>query len=74
VADVPVKDPKKGPRIPGWNKYNSADPTSLAILGLSTTSAAPGNHTATDAVCDYWNTLLPHYPQVGCLDWLGVVY
>jgi hypothetical protein len=57
-------DPTKGPRISGWKRYDSRDPSSLAILGLSDSQAQPGNHAAADYSCSYWNTLLPHYPQV----------
>jgi hypothetical protein len=60
-------DPSKGPQIPGWKQYSPADPGSLAILGLSESSAQAGNHTAADAACAYWNTLLPQYPQVRVL-------
>ncbi|KDQ08356.1 hypothetical protein BOTBODRAFT_569583 [Botryobasidium botryosum FD-172 SS1] len=66
-----IKDPSKGPRIPGWSKYNPKDTTTLAILGLSTTGADKGDHLATDRVCSYWNTLLPAFPQVfpACGSW-----
>jgi hypothetical protein len=60
-------DPSKGPQIPGWKQYSPADPGSLAILGLSESAAQAGNHTAADAACAYWNTLLPQYPQVRVL-------
>jgi hypothetical protein len=64
VLTVRGADPSKGPQIPGWKQYSPADPGSLAILGLSESAAQAGNHTATDAACAYWNTLLPQYPQV----------
>lgn len=62
-----VVDPSKGPRIPGWRQYNPADRTTLAILGLNTTGADPGDHDATDEVCSFWNTILPTFPKVLCL-------
>jgi hypothetical protein len=61
-------DPKKGPQTPGWKKYDPKDPTSLALFGASLTKTLPGNHTETDAVCKYWNTLLPHFPQVSVVN------
>ncbi|TEB37904.1 carboxylesterase [Coprinellus micaceus] len=66
-----VKDPRRGPRIPGWEKYDSSKPSTLAILGTSTTRALPGNHTEVDAVCEYWNTLLSTFPAVfpACGNW-----
>jgi carboxylesterase type B len=67
----PTSDPDRGPRIPGWDKYDSSKPSSLAILGTSTTRALPGNHTEVDAVCEYWNTLLSTFPAVfpACGNW-----
>lgn len=64
-------DPTLGPRIPGWNRYNPTDTTSLAILGIISTGAQPGNHQEIDSVCEYWNTILPIYPQVSisCYPW-----
>lgn len=59
-------DPPQGPRIPGWKQFDPLDPTSLALLGNSLTGADPGDHFVTDSVCDYWNTILPIYPQVSC--------
>ncbi|KAL0955512.1 hypothetical protein HGRIS_001751 [Hohenbuehelia grisea] len=59
-----VKDPAAGPRIPGWRKFNPADTTSLAILGKSTAGAEFGDHITVDKSCQYWNTILPIYPQV----------
>ncbi|EAU92008.2 carboxylesterase [Coprinopsis cinerea okayama7 len=59
-----IKDPYRGPQIPGWKKYDTRDPTTLAILGLSTTRALPGDHHQVDSVCDYWNKVLPQFPQV----------
>ncbi|KAF8883289.1 carboxylesterase [Infundibulicybe gibba] len=58
-----VKDPERGPLTPGWKRFDPQDPTSLAILGKSTTGADPGNHTSVDRSCSYWNTILPIYPQ-----------
>ncbi|RXW25718.1 hypothetical protein EST38_g156 [Candolleomyces aberdarensis] len=62
----------KGPRIPGWKRYDPKDPETLAILGTSTSGALAGNHTEVDAVCDYWNTLLPTFPRVfpDCGSWV----
>ncbi|KAL0576436.1 hypothetical protein V5O48_005541 [Marasmius crinis-equi] len=59
-----VKDPHSGPRISGWRRYDPEDPTTLAILGKSTTAAEPGNHYETDKPCEYWNMILPIFPQV----------
>ncbi|KAF5317269.1 hypothetical protein D9611_003493 [Ephemerocybe angulata] len=66
-----IKDPLKGPRTPGWEKYNPNLSSTLAILGTSTTRALPGNHTETDAVCAYWNALLPAFPETfpACGTW-----
>ncbi|KAF9262533.1 carboxylesterase [Marasmius fiardii PR-910] len=58
-----IKNPTLGPSIPGWRKYDFEDPKTLAILGKSTTSVEAGDHRAVDAPCDYWNTILPIYPQ-----------
>jgi hypothetical protein len=59
-----VTDPYKGPGIVGWDKYDVKDPKTLALLGVSVTGAVSGNHTEVDAVCEYWNTILPIFPQV----------
>ncbi|KAH8112629.1 carboxylesterase, partial [Phellopilus nigrolimitatus] len=59
-----IKNPSLGPQISGWQKYNSSDGETLAILGISDTGAIPGDHFTTDATCEYWNTILPIYPQV----------
>ncbi|KAF8993009.1 carboxylesterase [Cyathus striatus] len=59
-----IKDPSLGPRIPGWKKYDPNDTTSLAILGKSLTGADPGDHFEADSSCQYWNTILPIYPQI----------
>ncbi|KAH9485790.1 Para-nitrobenzyl esterase [Psilocybe cubensis] len=58
-----IKDPQKGPQIPGWNVFDPNDTTSLAILGLNVTGADPGDHFEADRSCAYWNTLLPSFPQ-----------
>ncbi|EIN08033.1 carboxylesterase [Punctularia strigosozonata HHB-11173 SS5] len=58
-----IKDPTKGPEIPGWKKYDTKDTTSLAILGLNTNGADPGDHFSADASCAYWNKLLHIFPQ-----------
>ncbi|KAF9524982.1 carboxylesterase [Crepidotus variabilis] len=58
-----IKDPRLGPRIPGWQVYNPQDTSTLAILGTSTESALPGDHFSADKSCAYWNTLLPYFPQ-----------
>jgi len=59
-----IVDPQQGPRIPGWDKYDPDDSSTLAILGTSTEGALPGDHLAADRSCAYWNTLLPIFPQV----------
>lgn len=61
---MPGVDPSLGPRISGWERYNPNDGTTLAILGISESGAIPGNASDIDASCDYWNTILPIYPQV----------
>lgn len=72
-ADVGISclDPSAGPRIPGWQAYSPADPSTLSILGNSTTEALPGNVTEADASCAYWNELLPTYPRTfpACGNW-----
>lgn len=57
-------DPSKGPLLEGWKKYDHNDGSTLAILGISETGALTGNHFEADASCNYWNTILPIYPQV----------
>ncbi|KXN86032.1 Para-nitrobenzyl esterase [Leucoagaricus sp. SymC.cos] len=66
-----IKDPEMGPRIPGWEKYNPKDSSTLAILGTSTKGAVPGDHFIADESCKYWNTVLPIYPQTfpACGNW-----
>ncbi|KAF9445924.1 carboxylesterase [Macrolepiota fuliginosa MF-IS2] len=66
-----IKDPKLGPRIPGWERYNPEDTTTLAILGTSTEGAVPGDHLTADDSCNYWNTILPIYPWTfpACGNW-----
>ena len=59
-----VIDPSLGPRISGWEKYDPNDGTTLAILGISESGAIPVNASVIDTSCDYWNTILPIYPQV----------
>ncbi|KAF8161558.1 carboxylesterase [Crassisporium funariophilum] len=58
-----IKDPRKGPRIPGWKQFDPQDTTSLAILGTSGAGAQPGDHLVADRSCAYWNTVLPLFPQ-----------
>lgn len=58
-----IKDPLKGPQISGWDKYDPKNSSTLAILGISDSAAIAGDHFAVDAVCEYWNTILPIYPQ-----------
>ena len=65
-AVCPV-DPARGPRIPGWKRFDPQDTTTLALLGTSSIGAEEGNHFTTDSVCAYWNTLLPIFPQVSLL-------
>lgn len=57
-------DPSLGPRISGWEKYDPKNGSSLAILGISDSGAIAGNATEADEFCEYWNTILPIYPQV----------
>lgn len=57
-------DPRLGPRVTGWKKYDPKDSTTLAILGLSTSKADAGDHFAADSSCTYWNQILPQFPQV----------
>ncbi|KAH6897943.1 carboxylesterase [Coprinopsis sp. MPI-PUGE-AT-0042] len=66
-----IKDPHRGPQIPGWAKYSTRDPSTLAILGTSTTGAVQGDHQKADRVCSYWNTVLPQFPQIlpTCGNW-----
>ncbi|KAI0759813.1 carboxylesterase [Irpex lacteus] len=66
-----IKDPIKGPQTPGWKKYDPNDGTSLAILGTSLEGAVPGDHVAIDHSCDFWNGVLPIYPQTfpACGSW-----
>ncbi|TFK22643.1 carboxylesterase [Coprinopsis marcescibilis] len=66
-----VKDPDAGPQIPGWRRYDSKDPSTLALLGTLTTGALAGDHAKVDAVCDYWNKVLPQFPQIfpSCGTW-----
>ncbi|KDR69866.1 hypothetical protein GALMADRAFT_128465 [Galerina marginata CBS 339.88] len=66
-----IKDPRHGPRVPGWNVYDPEDTTTLTILGKNTTGADPGDHFVADNSCTYWNTILPIYPQTfpNCGSW-----
>ncbi|KZT40310.1 alpha/beta-hydrolase [Sistotremastrum suecicum HHB10207 ss-3] len=66
-----IKDPIAGPRIPGWVKYDPNNTTTMAVLGISATGATPGDHFAVDSSCQYWNTILPIYPQTfpACGNW-----
>lgn len=61
---ITLIDPYRGPRIPNWKKYDFRDPSTLALLGTSTTGAVSGNHQVADKVCEYWNEVLPQFPQV----------
>lgn len=56
-------DPVLGPRISGWEKYDPSNGSSLAILGISEFGAIAGNASEVDTSCEYWNTILPIYPQ-----------
>ncbi|PPQ86399.1 hypothetical protein CVT25_003579 [Psilocybe cyanescens] len=58
-----IKDPQKGPQIPGWKVYDPNNTETLAILGKNTTGADAGDHFLADRSCAYWNTVLPVYPQ-----------
>ncbi|KAL5526290.1 hypothetical protein ACEPAF_8013 [Sanghuangporus sanghuang] len=66
-----VKDPMLGPQIPGWDLYDPKNGSTLAILGTSESGAIPGDHFAIDKSCEYWNTILPIYPQTfpACGNW-----
>lgn len=57
-------DPTVGPQISGWEKYNPNNSSTLAILGISDSGAIPGDAETADQSCEYWNTILPIYPQV----------
>ena len=48
----------------GWEKYDPDVNETLAILGISETGAIPGDHSVADTTCEYWNTILPLFPQV----------
>ena len=63
-VDIGIPDPLKGPQISGWEKYDPEDKTTLAILGTSLDGAVPGDHLAVDHSCDFWNGVLPLFPQV----------
>ncbi|KAI5119966.1 hypothetical protein M0805_004346 [Coniferiporia weirii] len=66
-----VKDPSLGPQISGWQKYDPDVSETLAILGISNQGALPGDHFTIDQSCEYWNTILPIYPQTfpACGNW-----
>lgn len=64
VLFIRLSEPTLGPRISNWPKYSPSNSSTLAILGIDEDSAIPGDHFETDKVCDYWNTILPIYPQV----------
>ena len=57
-------DPTQGPRISGWPKYDPTNRTTISILGISDSGGIPGDHFVIDEACEYWNTILPLYPQV----------
>lgn len=59
-----LTEPTLGPRIPNWPKYNPSNASTLAILGIDEDGAILGDHFETDKVCQYWNEILPIYPQV----------
>ena len=67
VGNNNALDPELGPRISGWVKYDPSNRTTLAILGISDSGAIPGDHFTIDEACEYWNTILPIYPQVSTL-------
>ncbi|KAI0701389.1 carboxylesterase [Cytidiella melzeri] len=58
-----IKDPFNGPQTPGWKKYDPQDTTSLALLGNSLSGADLGDYVAADYACDFWNGVLPIFPQ-----------
>jgi len=66
-----IKDPHKGPQISGWEKYDPSNPSTLAILGIDENGAIAGDHFESDSSCEYWNTILPLYPQTfpKCGNW-----
>ncbi|KAF8655889.1 hypothetical protein AX16_002874 [Volvariella volvacea WC 439] len=66
-----IKDPWKGPGIPGWRRYDPGDPSTLAIFRNLTTGVEVGNHREVDRACAVWNKVLPVFPQVfpDCGSW-----
>ncbi|KLO05491.1 carboxylesterase [Schizopora paradoxa] len=66
-----IKDPMAGPQIENWPRYDPNNASTLAILGISSSSAIPGDHFVSDESCEYWNTILPIYPQTfpACGNW-----
>lgn len=72
-------EPTLGPRIHNWPKYSPSNSSTLAILGIDGDGAILGDHFETDKVCQYWNEILPIYPQVRVISvfhslplWLGL--
>lgn len=61
---IPYPDPSSGPGLQGWRRYDPNDKETLAILGVSPTGAIAGDHFIIDEKCEYWNQILPIYPQV----------
>lgn len=59
-----LAEPTLGPRIPNWPTYSPSNASTLAILGVDPDGATAGNHFETDKVCEFWNEILPIYPQV----------
>ena len=57
-------DPQAGPRISNWPRYDPKNASTIAILGTSESAAVPGDAFSIDEPCEYWNTILPIYPQV----------
>ena len=58
-------DPEKGPQTQNWKQYDPNDTTSLALLGNSLTGAELGDHFTADSSCDFWNEVVPIFPEVG---------
>ena len=66
VYNLPLSstDPNTGPQTSGWKQYDPDDSTTLALLGYSLTGAEPGDHFTADSTCDFWNQVVPIYPEV----------
>ncbi|KIP07292.1 hypothetical protein PHLGIDRAFT_30076 [Phlebiopsis gigantea 11061_1 CR5-6] len=58
-----IKDPFQGPQTPGWKQYDPDDTTTLALLGYNLSGADLGDHITADSTCNFWNKVLPTFPQ-----------